>query len=329
MNSSGESIFKSRILKLSLGLLIGATLLYLSARDVRWTEVEEHLNTITSTWVLLALWLYWMELGLRVVRWRLFLSEQKPPPPGNYVIIAFFSGYAANNVLPAKLGEAFRADLLGRLANSSRLMAFGSIIAERLFDLVTILVMTAWGVGFATIIHQDTLESVTRGLSLLSPPVLLLTVVIYFLVIRKNVAVNLKLEILTEKVRNLMEGLHALRKPAIIPYLIGSTILIWLLNSLGMWSILMALGIELNVNQTLLLIGLTGIFGAIPAAPAGIGTLQYAFHLAAVMFGFPVSAALVASTIVQVVLLGSATMAGATTYSYAVSHHLLGRKGTP
>ena len=227
MNSSGESIFRSRFLKLCLGLLIGTTLFYFSVRDVRWTEVEEHLNTITSTWVLLALLFYWMELGLRVVRWRLFLSEQRPPLPGNYVVIAFFTGYAANNVLPAKLGEALRADLLGRLANSSRLTAFGSIIAERLFDLVTILAMTAWGVCFAPIIHQDTLENVTHGLSLLSPLVFLLMVVIYIVVIRKNVAVNLKLEILTEKVRNLVEGLHELRKPATIPYLIGSTILIW------------------------------------------------------------------------------------------------------
>ena len=85
----------------------------------------------------------------------------------------------------------------------------------------------------------------------------------------------------------------------------------------------MALDISLEINQTILLIGLTGISAAIPAAPAGIGTLQYAFHIASVLFDFSPSAALVASTIVQLVLLGSATLVGAITYSYPISHHLL------
>ena len=86
---------------------------------------------------------------------------------------------------------------------------------------------------------------------------------------------------------------------------------------------MMALDFQLTLNQTILLIGITGIAAAIPAAPAGIGTLQYAFHIAAVMFEFPLSAALVASAIVQIVLLGSATLVGATSYGYAVSKHFL------
>ena len=84
-----------------------------------------------------------------------------------------------------------------------------------------------------------------------------------------------------------------------------------------------ALDIELSINQTILLVGITGIATAIPAAPAGIGTLQYAFHLAAILFSFSASAALVASALVQLVLLGSATLVGAFSYSYAVSKHLL------
>ena len=62
---------------------------------------------------------------------------------------------------------------------------------------------------------------------------------------------------------------------------------------------------------------------AIPAAPAGIGTLQYAFHIAAILFDFSPSAALVAATIVQLALLGSATVVGAMVYSYAVYNHLM------
>jgi hypothetical protein len=251
------------------------------------------------------------------------LSQLKPPIAGYQIAIAFISGYAANNVLPAKLGEAFRADLLGRLANVSRLTAFGSIIVERLLDMVTILGMTAWGLLFVTTTHLDTLETVNKGLTLLIAPIALLVILVYFLVARKNNYLNVRLKALSIKVQNLIQGLHVLEDSSCYLKLLSSTLVIWMLNCLAMWSIMMALDVQLNVNQTILLIGITGISAAIPAAPAGIGTLQYAFHIAAVLFEFSSSAALVASTIVQFALLGSATVVGAFAYNYAISNHLL------
>lgn len=323
MTNSEEAVSKSKYFRFFLGVAVGAALLFLSVRDVSWAEVKGDLEGITYTWILFAVFLYWIELALRIVRWRVLLSRLKPPIVGNHIAIAFISGYAANNVLPAKLGEAFRADLLGRLANVSRLSAFGSIIVERLFDMVVVLGMTAWGVLFITTTQFDALEKVNKGLALLAVPIALLVILVYFLVSRKNSPLNLRLKAFSVKVQNLIQGLHVLEDSSNYLKLLGTTMGVWTLSSLAMWSIMMALNIQLNVNQTILLIGLTGISAAIPAAPAGIGTLQYAFYITAVLFELPLSAALVASTIVQIVLLGSATAIGAISYSYAVSHHLL------
>ncbi len=226
-------------------------------------------------------------------------------------------------MLPAKLGEAFRVDLLGRLANVSRLAAFGSIIAERLFDIVVILGMTAWGVLFVTTTHLDTLEEVNEGLAALVVPVTVLVILLYFVVSRKNNLLNASLKSFSVKVQNLIHGLQVFENASSYVKIIGSTLVIWALNCLAIWSILMALQVQLNINQTVMLVGVTGIATAIPAAPAGIGTLQYAFHIAAILFGFSASAALAASVIVQIVLLGSVTAVGAIAYSFAVSNHLL------
>ncbi len=327
MTSSEVSIFRSKYFKVSLGVMIGAALLYLSVKDVSWNEVKGEVDAIHYSWILLAFFFYWIELGLRIVRWRTLLSQLKPPIAASKIAIAFISGYAANNVLPAKLGEAFRADLLGRLANVSRLSAFGSIIVERLFDMLMVMGMTAWGVWFATTTHLDILEQVNKGLSLLVALIALVVIVVYLLVAKKNHHLFHRFKTFSVKAQNLIHGLHALENPSSYLKLLGSTIVIWMLNCFAIWSIMMALDIQLTLNQTILLIGLTGIAAAIPAAPAGIGTLQYAFHIAAVLFEFPFSAALVASTIVQIVLLGSATLVGATSYGYAVSNHLLPENG--
>ena len=323
MTSSKGAIFRSKYFRFFLGVTVGACLLFLSVKDLSWNEVKEEVGGIAYAWILLATCLYWIELGLRIVRWRVLLSRLNPPVAGYQIAIAFLSGYAANNVLPAKLGEAFRADLLGRLADVSRLTAFGSIIVERLFDMVVVLGMTAWGVFLVSTTYPDTLEEVSNGLTLLVAPIALLVILVFFLGARKNYYLNVRLRALSVKLHNLLQGLHVLEDSASFLKLLSSTLVIWMLNCLAIWSIMMALDVQLNINQTILLIGITGISAAIPAAPAGIGTLQYAFYIAAVLFEFSSSVALVASVIVQIVLLGSATVVGAIAYSYAISNHLL------
>jgi len=316
-------MFRSIYFRIVLGVSLGAVLLYLSVRDVSWNDLKDQFENVDYAWVLVAIGVYWIELAMRVLRWRTLLSPLKPPVAGYEIATAFISGYAANNVLPAKLGEPFRADLLGRLANVSRLTAFGSIIVERLFDMVVVLCMTAWGVLFVTTTHLDTLADVNKGLALLVAPIALLVILVSVAVSRKDNFLNTRLKGLSTRVQNLIEGLRGFENFSGYLKILGSTLAIWTLNCLAIWSILMALDIQLNVNQTVLLIGITGIAAAIPAAPAGIGTLQYAFHVSSLLFGFPASAAIAASAIVQAVLLGSATAVGAIAYSHAVSNHLL------
>jgi glycosyltransferase 2 family protein len=323
MASVGGAIVRSTYFRIGVGVILGAALLFLSVRDVSWSDVKGKFASLEYPWILAAVLLYWTELALRILRWQVLLPQLKPPIARYQIAIAFISGYAANNVLPAKLGEAFRADLLGRLANVSRLAAFGSIIVERLFDVVVVLGMTAWGVLFVTTTHLDTLEKVNRGLAILMVPSAVLVILVYFVVSRKKNFLSARFEGFSIKVQNLIQGLQVFQHSSSYLKIVGSTLVIWTLNCLAIWSILMALQVQLNVNQTVMLIGLTGIAATIPAAPAGIGTLQYAFHIAAVLFGFPASAALAASTTVQIVLLGSATAVGALAYVYAVSNHLL------
>lgn len=322
ISDDGQTV-QGKAIRVIAGLAIGAALFYLTVRDLSWGDIQAELASIAYGWLLLALALYAWELALRIVRWRVLLAPLQPAVPGAKVAMAFLSGYAANNVLPAKLGEAFRADLLGRIGGVSRMSAFGSIIVERMFDMVVVLGMTAWGVLLVSSARLDTMADVNRGLAALLVPFLVLAAGIYFVVSRKRNVLVVRLKAMSEKIHNLITGLEVPKGPASYFKLAGSTLVIWLLNSVAMWSILRGLDVHLTINQTVMLIGLTGISAAIPAAPAGIGTLQYAFYLAALLFDFAPSAAVVAAAIVQLLLLGSATLVGAMAYSQAVSRYLL------
>jgi uncharacterized protein (TIRG00374 family) len=317
---------RRKSMRFVLGILVGAAFLYLSLRGLEWRDIETEIRRISPMWVLLALALYWCELGLRILRWRTLLSHLQPQVPGLQVAISFTAGYAANNLLPAKLGELFRADLLGRLANVSRLTALGSIIVERMFDLAIVLVMATWGVAVLTTADAQSLARVNQGLLVLLIILAAALGCVYLLLGSRSYTLPGRLAVAGEYLGKLTAGLHAFEYRPNYVRLVLVSLIIWLLNCLSIWSIVMSLNVRLGPGETILLVGISGISAAIPAAPAGIGTLQYAFHLTALLLGISASAAVVASSLVQVVLLGSATLVGGLAYAYAVSAHLIGQR---
>jgi uncharacterized membrane protein YbhN (UPF0104 family) len=111
-----------------------------------------------------------------------------------------------------------------------------------------------------------------------------------------------------------VDGLLVIRQPRCLIEAGGLSLVAWMLNALVMVSLLAAVGITASPVTILLLLGLSGIAAAIPAAPANIGTLQFAFVLALAPHGHPSAQALAAASLVQIVLLGSVTLAGAVVY---------------
>jgi len=313
----------NKYVRVALGFLVGFLFLYLSIRNVDWDEVGVLLENINYNWVLVAILAYWVELGFRIVRWRTLLARIEPPIPLRLINIAFICGYAANNVLPARLGELFRADLLGRLTNSSRLTVLGSIVVERLFDVLAVLAMSVWGVYFVTTADGSALDLVRNGLGLLILPVALLVMgILWFVYLPDNFLVA-RVKSISYHIGNLLRGLQVLEDPKSYISLTANTIILWALNGVAVWAVMLAIGVDLSAGETVLLMGISGIAAAIPAMPAGIGTLQYGFHLGGQLLSLPASVAIVGSTLLQVSLLGTATLVGAMVYGYAVSTHLL------
>ena len=132
--------------RLFFGLMVGGVFLFLVLKNVKWEEVKDAVLNIKVEWVLLSLMLYWFELCLRIRRWSFMLNYSITNVSIKIVGVSFLAGYAANNILPAKLGELFRADLFGRITKTRRLKALGTIILERLSDMVIILGMATWGI---------------------------------------------------------------------------------------------------------------------------------------------------------------------------------------
>ncbi|MCE1189078.1 MAG: flippase-like domain-containing protein [Ignavibacteria bacterium] len=72
---------------------------------------------------------------LRAVRWKVLLQKVKPGLSSHHAFGALMVGYGVNNVIP-RFGEVTRALLLGRYEGVSRMSILGSIMVERIIDML-------------------------------------------------------------------------------------------------------------------------------------------------------------------------------------------------
>ncbi len=301
----------SRHAKAFLGFAIGGFFLYLAVRHASAADIVRILGSAKAGWLAIAVLVYWLELGARVIRWHALLSQTGRTVALRNASSAFIIGYAANNVLPAKLGELVRVDLISRMSDIPRLASLGTVVVERIFDILLILLMAGISIGMLVLPDTIDLARLRGGMMVLGAfTALLLIMCMYFG--RNGISKRWKLGgAMHARLGNLVGGIQILANPKQCGRIFVYSVMIWVLNGVAMWLIVFALGVSLSLLQTLLLMGIVGLAAVLPAPPAGLGVLQYAFALVFELLRKPGAIGLVASAAVQVALLGSVTLVGA------------------
>ncbi|MCM1111496.1 MAG: flippase-like domain-containing protein [Clostridium sp.] len=77
----------------------------------------------------------------RAMRWQIQLRALDVRPPLFYTILSIFGTYAVNLVLP-RLGELWRTGYIASRQRASFTTVFGSMVADRLADTITVLLLT-------------------------------------------------------------------------------------------------------------------------------------------------------------------------------------------
>jgi len=128
-------------LKVIIGFLISAVFIYLTFRQVEFEKMFEALRTAKYYWLIPALLLMACSHWLRALRWQ-YLIEPIKKIKVMPLFEALIIGYAANNVFPLRLGEFFRAFVIGKSQNISKSSAFATVIVERfILDLLALLTL--------------------------------------------------------------------------------------------------------------------------------------------------------------------------------------------
>lgn len=121
------------ILSTLLGIIISVIFLRLLLVKIPWEKLGETLLHIQWWWCVPAPLLYLLGHYLRGLRCALILRPHKRVSSFRATQVVLI-GYAANNLLPARLGELVRGYALGKQEDIPQGTAISTVFVERIFD---------------------------------------------------------------------------------------------------------------------------------------------------------------------------------------------------
>lgn len=134
---------KSRILHIAqyvATLLIGLALLIWVLQNISVQMVLEQLGEANMGWIFASMGLSLASCWFRALRWQLQLEVRGADTSSSSIFTALMVGYFANQLLP-RTGELVRCSVLPQQSSPSFPVTFGTVIAERMIDLLVLLVL--------------------------------------------------------------------------------------------------------------------------------------------------------------------------------------------
>jgi hypothetical protein len=124
------------LINFSFSIGLAVLFLYLAFADVNFGEVMEIVSHASLLWVVIFALSIMLGHYIRALRWKYILHSVKPDIKMWNLFGALMIGYGVNCVTP-KLGEVTRAIMIGRYENLSRSSMFGTVIVERVIDIIS------------------------------------------------------------------------------------------------------------------------------------------------------------------------------------------------
>ncbi len=136
-----------RNLQFAIGIVISAVFIYMALPGLHFQLVLETLQSANYWWLLPGVAVFFVGLWVRTWRWQYMLRPIKPVP-----ILHLFPlvciGYFGNNVFPFRAGEVLRSYLLKREENISFVSSLTTVLIERIFDGLTMLLFVFLALPF-------------------------------------------------------------------------------------------------------------------------------------------------------------------------------------
>ena len=255
-----------------------AGLLYLLlGRDFDTELFLDGFSRIRPIWLIAATVMTFISYGIRAMRWQILLISLKLirlGPLASTTLIGFGAIY-----LLGRAGEVVRPVWLARRERISAAGSFATIVVERVFDMLMLIVLLAASLGLVRLPvgtegAVEDLESASWLLTAIAT-----TALAGFAIFRRNVDAivqRLPFERLAKALRTFSEGLAITGSWRSLTLTSVYSLLLWLGIALQFWLMMVGLGFEFGFGTTTLILVVSAI-GSIVQVPGIGGGFQAAF----------------------------------------------------
>ncbi|HEY4388947.1 MAG TPA: lysylphosphatidylglycerol synthase transmembrane domain-containing protein [Ktedonobacteraceae bacterium] len=279
--SLGKRLLNWRTL-VPLVIVIALLVYFAQKANINPQKTWTALRSTNMLFFAIAFAIYYLSFPIRAARWRILLENVGYTKANGIHLPRFwklveviFISFFANVVVPAKLGDLYRAYLLRQEANVSTTRSFGTVLAERLLDLIILLLLFIPALMIS--LHENLPPQLRLGLEVVLGAVICGIVGLFILRQAREPIAKLVPSRFREHYYHFQEGtLGSFRRLPVLAFL---TIGVWLCEALRFFFIALSLnlisGNPLHIISAAVFIGLgEALLTIIPATGGGIGVVE-------------------------------------------------------
>ena len=280
-----------------LGLAVSVIAIYFILSQIDLAATWEALRSARWVYALPCAVLIAIGLFTRALRWRALLDGVLPLNRAFHILNV---AYLANGVLPLRLGELARAYLASRAdAQASIPLVLGTVVVERLLDLLSVLGLIALAASVALPGELGAAALAVAPLSFIGLIVLVIAATRRDLALRSVAWIAARVPLLrrldiAHLLDDFLKGLAPLTQPAAFASIVGWSVVSWFFSIAAGYVIMLAFYPQGDWAASALFIAAASLAIAVPAAPGSLGAYEASIVLALGAFaayGTPVETA--------------------------------------
>jgi glycosyltransferase 2 family protein len=311
-----------RALKFLSFLLLGILIFWLVYKDQDIDRIKSILtNEVNYFWVIISLILGLLSHISRTLRWNLMIQPLGYKPRKLNTFLAVMVGYLMNLALP-RMGEISRCGVLSRYEKISFTKLVGTVVIERLIDVLMLLILTGVVVitQFGQVLEflsnnpevKEKLDKVIYSPILLGGAVL---IVISVWLVRDKISESPLIKKAMGFIYQFIEGFRSIRNMKNKGAFIFHSVFIWFMYYLMFYCVFFSFSFtSLIMPLAALTVFVLGSYGMVAPVQGGIGAWHFMVIQGLALYGVPKDDATVfalvahGSTTIMLIVLGLISM---------------------
>jgi uncharacterized protein (TIRG00374 family) len=269
---AGRFLTKRTLISIAAAIVIVAVVAWRA--DIPWAEAWAKIRSANLSFYLLALLVYYLSFVARGLRWQVLLANSGEVRKARRLAPLILASFFVNCVVPAKLGDVYRA-YLGRVRERiPGSKALGTVVSERLLDLCVLMLLLLASAVY--VFHK-------RSSGTLIPYVIFGAILcaggVAILVVMRAGRGTRVLRLLPDPIFRRYESFRsgAVSSLRRWPALLSLTVMVWICESGRLGLVIAALGFSSQVgpSQFVLVALVAALLTTVPFTPGGVGLVQF------------------------------------------------------